>query len=118
MKPDITFDSRKHLGAEQFAELLHREAAGAEEQHLRECPECQSELRAYRATLIHLDEWRVPERQPAYGGVVWTKIAGRVSSRRRTFWSPPVFAWASVSALGLLLLSVLLVNRRDTNPRT
>jgi hypothetical protein len=118
MKSDLTFDSREHLGAEQFADLLYREAAGAEEQHLRGCPECQSELHAYRATLNHLDEWCVPARPPAYGSMVWTKIASRVPSRRRPFWSLPVFAWVSVSALGLLLLAVLLVNRRETSPRS
>jgi hypothetical protein len=65
--------------------------------HLEECPACSAQLKAWRASMSDLDEWRVPTRQATSAG-----------------WMP-VLRWATAAAA---VLAVGMGLGRITSPST
>ena len=74
----------KHPENADWMGFLYGETAGERRRelraHLEECPACSAQLKAWRASMSDLDEWRVPTRRVTPGG-----------------WMP-VLRWATAAA--------------------
>jgi hypothetical protein len=91
-----------HLSEEELLALYYEdEAAGAHNEHVWRCGECEARLRRLRDELNALREYPVPERGEQYGREVWARIAPAIERKRsfRIFWIlSPVLAAMLVAA--------------------
>jgi hypothetical protein len=71
------------FGTEDGGDAAQREAIST---HLKECPECKTELDRIDAVLAVLDSMPVPDPGEDYGQRVWKQIAPRLPEKRRRWW--------------------------------
>ena len=70
----------QHPGDEDLVLFFYGEpdGSGTVARHVESCEACQANLRALERTLAVVDRHRVPDRDAAYGGEVWTRVQGRL----------------------------------------
>jgi hypothetical protein len=105
----------KHLTEEEITLAYYEEPDPALRAHLHDCPECRAAFDRLKRLLDDLRDLPVPERGPAYGGEVWTRLLLRLpAARPRRSWLrwwtvAPALATVAVAAF---VAGVLVEQRR------
>jgi hypothetical protein len=114
--------SEEELIAYQGGDPLRREVIA---EHVKDCPECRTELERIDAVLAALDTMPVPDPGEDYGQQVWRQIAPRLPEKRARWWdfglSRSAMAgwepgrWAAVGAIAALVIVAFVAGRLTTN---
>ena len=81
-------------------------AASAETQtHLRECPQCATQLDNLRRTLALLEEWQAPEPSPYFDTRLYARLRGEMAAAPAKNW----LAWLRKPALAGSLAALFFV---------
>lgn len=96
----------KHLLPEEMVLFYYgeRESAGA---HLADCEQCRGEYQKLQRSLNAVDSLPVPERPEDYGSIVWKRIAPKLETKPKRWWSwsaAPRWAMAAMLVVGAFLL--------------
>jgi hypothetical protein len=95
--------------------------------HVKDCPECKTELDRIDAVLAALDAMPVPDPGEDYGERVWLQIAPRLPEKRARWWQWGVrrdvtAGWlqprrlATLSAMAALVIAAFIVGRVTKAP--
>lgn len=109
-----------HPGEEELVLLFYGEtdSSGTVARHVESCGACQAIVRELARTLAVVDRHRVPERDAAYAGQVWTRVREQLErqpSRRWLAWfAPRQIAWAG--GVAVLLAAAFLAGRYSSAP--
>src|SRR5580704_13842934 len=104
-----------HLSEEELILHYYSEEtdAFAAEQHLDQCDQCRAHYACLQRVLNVVDSLPVPARSEEYGSEVWRRIAGRLPSRRRRWWSlQGSWQWAGAAAAFASLVVVAFMAGR------
>ena len=104
-----------HLNEEELIRHYYSEEsdAFAAEQHLDQCEQCRAHYACLQRVLNVVDSLPVPVRSEEYGSEVWRRIAGRLPSRRRRWWSlEGSWQWAGAAAAFASLVVVAFMAGR------
>jgi hypothetical protein len=104
----------KHLTDEELTEIYYGEHTAAMEDHLRTCPECQTNLVRLEHLLRSFRDYSVPEPEPGFEERTWKKLSNRLPKDGRwrpLFFRPFVFVPALVGVLALALAIGLMIER-------
>ena len=94
-------EAREQLVHALYGELSEAEEAAVQE-HLGACGECREELRALKATMKALDEWREVPLPATLHSVGRVSLAGALQAGRAWRWNA-VFSYLAPVALGMAL---------------
>jgi anti-sigma-K factor RskA len=116
----------KHLSEEQLILHYYGEEGDGEaaealavELHLEECGDCRGLYGSVQRVLNVMDSVPVPDRPADYGAQVWQRLAPRLPSARRQWWSWPS-PWRFAAAAGVcaaLMIAAFVAGRTYTNSR-
>src|SRR5437879_2607653 len=97
-----------HLSDEQLVEQYYSDSdILAAREHLGACEECRARLNQLSAVLRSV-EYPVPQLSTDYGANVWRNLKGLLPEAevRRPWWKlPSTMRWASLGAVGALILA-------------
>lgn len=102
-----------HLTEEELI-LVYYNEPGTEpaKKHLAECQECRVAADSLSHALSVCNEWKVPERSPAFGREVWAQLVPQLDLAPRTAAPWRGFRiWAAAAGFAVLLLAVFLAGR-------
>jgi hypothetical protein len=110
--------TEEELFAYREGEMKGREAIAA---HLKECPECCTELERMEEVFLALNAIAVPDPGEDYGARVWRQIVDRLPEKRTSWWAGflmprRLMALGAAAALLALAFYAGRVSKSKTGP--